>query len=196
MPDSSAGGLTRRLLLAVPVTVRPCREPDLRDLEWFGAFTHHREIMANAFASQSRGEAVLLVAEANGFPIGQVWIDLKQKAALDTALLWAVRVFTPFRRAGLGAGLMTATEPIIRDRGLGWAELGVERDNPDARRFYERLGYRLTGTEKGYYTYTTPDGTYVKAPLDLWVMRKELRYARLPQPAEDGESAPLARRLR
>ena len=41
--------------------------------EWFGLFTDHRKMILAAYDSQERGEALMLVAETQGFPVGQVW---------------------------------------------------------------------------------------------------------------------------
>jgi ribosomal protein S18 acetylase RimI-like enzyme len=157
------------------VTVRMCREDDLPALEWYGLFTEHREIIRETFENQQRGDAVMLVADLNGFPVGQVWINLALKREERTGALWAVRVLPCLQNQGIGARLMTAAEQLLAERGYTGVELGVEKENPGARRFYERLGYRLTGIAQGEYQYTTPDGTPATMPIDEWILRKELR---------------------
>ncbi|HEV7367513.1 GNAT family N-acetyltransferase [Arenibaculum sp.] len=154
--------------------IRPCREADLEALEWMGLHTPHREIIRNAFERHRRGDEVMLVADANGFPIGQVWVDLARKRHQGAALLWAVRVFPPLQNLGIGRELMAAAEDVILAHGLKRSELGVERDNPAARRFYERLGYRLAGRAVDNYTYVTPDGVPTRVPLDQWILSKDL----------------------
>src|SRR3954471_16319232 len=62
--------------LPLHVDIRMCVKDDLADLEWFGLFTEHREIFLREFARQERNENIMLIAEANTLPIGQVWIDL------------------------------------------------------------------------------------------------------------------------
>jgi ribosomal protein S18 acetylase RimI-like enzyme len=76
---------------------------------------------------------------------------------------------------GIGARLMAAAEQPLREQGYTGVELGVEKDNPGARRFYERLGYRLAGVAHGEYQYTTPGGAAATMPIDEWILRKELR---------------------
>jgi hypothetical protein len=66
--------------LNLEITLRPCRPADLLDLEWFGLFTPSREIAQKAFERYRRGENMMLVAEANRFPVGQIWVDHAQKA--------------------------------------------------------------------------------------------------------------------
>jgi ribosomal protein S18 acetylase RimI-like enzyme len=158
----------------IEVIIRACRSEDLPALEWFGLFTEHREIIRSTFESQERGEAVMLVADVNGFPVGQVWINLALKRAELTGALWAVRVFPWLRNQGIGAHLIAAAEQVLRERGFTGVELGVEKENPNARRFYERLGYHVTETARGAFTYTTPEGATMCMAIDEWILRKEL----------------------
>lgn len=55
----------------VEFDIRLCTLSDLRKLEWFGAFTAHREILEATFHLQSRGEAVMLIAALHAFPSGR-----------------------------------------------------------------------------------------------------------------------------
>lgn len=170
---STAAGEEQALLL--PVVLRPARREDLAQLEWFGLHTPHREIIAYAFRMQEQGGGAMLLAEVNGFPAGQICIDFLRKRHSGRATLWALRVFQPFRGRGIGARLMREAERIVTARGIGEAELGVDRDNPRVLPFYERLGYEGCGTERGQYSYRTPDGTLVRLPIDQWLLRKVLR---------------------
>ncbi|MBT4501092.1 MAG: GNAT family N-acetyltransferase [Gemmatimonadetes bacterium] len=53
------------------------------------------------------------------------------------------------RNRSYGTFLVARIEEVARKRGLKGISLGVNPDdNPDARRFYERLGYRHDGGEK------------------------------------------------
>jgi ribosomal protein S18 acetylase RimI-like enzyme len=161
----------RRFVLDVPVTLRACRRADLEKLEWFGAFTHHRALIREAFELQSRGEAVLLLAIVGGFPVGQAWLHLTRRPA---PTIWAVRVLEPFQGAGLGARLLQALEDEAAARGCERLELAVEQSNERARAFYERLGWRVTGERAESYGYTLPDGRPVRHELCEWVMEKRL----------------------
>lgn len=161
----------------VALTIRPSREGDLPLLEWFGQFTEHRELIQNAFERQRRGEVLMLeaVADANGFPIAQVWIDLERKREASTGLLWALRVIDCYQRMRIGTRLLAAAEAELRRRGYQCAEIGAERDNPGARRLYERLGYRVFGRDRHWYGYTTPWGERRRTLVDEWVMHKDLQ---------------------
>jgi hypothetical protein len=65
--------------LKIDMAIRPCREEDLRALEWFGKWSQYRGVIAEAFERQQQGEVMMLVADINRFPIGQLWIDLAKK---------------------------------------------------------------------------------------------------------------------
>jgi myo-inositol-1-phosphate synthase len=173
---------SRRFVLALPVTIRACREADLPQLEWFGAFTHHRTIIREAFELQRLGEVVMLVAEAGGFPIAQAWLDLRPRLETSFPMVWAVRVLEPFQGAGVGTRLMAALEEEAAALGFHGLELGVEQDNGRARAFYERLGWRVTGERRETYGYATPDGEGVSHELCEWVMAKPLDQAAKGRP--------------
>ncbi|MBV9108691.1 MAG: GNAT family N-acetyltransferase [Gemmatimonadetes bacterium] len=173
-PIASRDELSFHLPLAI--TIRPCTEEDLQELEWYGLFTHHREIFDDAFARQERGETLMLLAVANGFPIGQAWIDFDARPEEDepVALIWAMRVYPFLQGHGIGARLLAAAEAAIRARGCRWSEIGVEKDNPRARRLYERMGYRLHRELLEGFSYTDGEGRTVHVPVDEWMLRKEL----------------------
>lgn len=166
-------------VLPVAATIRRCREADLPHLEWFGTFSHHREIIRDTFELQRRGEVVMLVADAGGFPIGQAWLHL---ARGPVPRVWAVRVLSPFQGTGLGARLMAALDETGLELGFGSLELVVEQDNLRARAFYERLGWRVTGECCEAYSYTTPEGETVTHHLREWVMTKVLDQASKASP--------------
>lgn len=167
------GGLDRGTIV-LPVTIRTVSADDLPHLEWYGLHTPHREIIAHAYGMQQSGTGAMLVAEVNGFPVGQVCIDFARKRHQGRATLWALRVFAPFRGQGLGARLVVAAERVAVARGFRHAELGVDRDNARVLPFYERLGYEACGTESGQYSYRTPDGVLVRVPIDQWLLHKML----------------------
>ena len=155
--------------VSLPVTIRKCAAEDLPELEWFGLFTHDREIIRDVFRRQQRGESLMLIANVNGHPVGQVWIELSTLHSRSAGWLWAVRVFPWFERLGIGRLLIRGAEQAIRRRGLRYAQLAVDEENP-ASRFYEQLGYRRTGStcEERY----TDGETAVQIPQRVY--RKQL----------------------
>ncbi|HEX6986262.1 MAG TPA: GNAT family N-acetyltransferase [Planctomycetaceae bacterium] len=184
------GDISRSFKVAVPVVVRPCAAVDLPRLEWCGLFTPHREIIRAAYEAQVRGEQLMLVADVNGFPIGQVWVDLFRKREESVGVIWALRVVPFMQRLGLGTRLLAAAEGVLRRRRFKQAELGVEKSNPSAAKLYERLGYVRVGESQEEYSYKTPDGQFFRVPQDLWVYRKTLagrsRPSRRPREAARG----------
>lgn len=158
----------------LPISLRLCRAEDLRPLEWFGWFTPHRALFEEAYDRQQRGETLMLVAHARDFPVGQVWIDLSRKSSERTAILWALRVLPGLQSSGIGTRLIARAEALIRARGFGWSEIGVERDNAAALRLYERLGYRIVGAQHHRVEYQTPSGEHDAMNIDEWTLRKRL----------------------
>jgi ribosomal protein S18 acetylase RimI-like enzyme len=174
LPEALADEATVHHEIVLDVVVRPCRPEDVAELEWFGLYRHHREIFAQAFARHMRGENIMLVADLDGFPAGQAWVDLVKRAGEGIGYIWAVRVFPFLRGHGIGSLLMRAAEDLLRERGFVAAEVGVEKDNDAARRLYLRLGYRHCMDLREEYSYTTPDAVYAHHVVDQWVLRKPL----------------------
>ncbi len=176
--------------IAVNVAIRPCALEDLPHLEWFGLFTPHREIIHSAFKRHERGENLMLVAEANHFPVGQVWIDLARKGAESIGVIWAMRVIPGLQNLGIGTHLLTAAEQVLRNRGYARAEVSVEKNNTGARRLYERQGYHMVNEAGEEYSYTTPDGVPTRVTLEKFVMHKELRRAETSEAIETDTIVP------
>ena len=173
----------RRAAIIGQVLIRLCRAEDLSQLEWFGMYTHHREILQDAFARHMRGDNLVLVADLNEFPVGQAWIDLVKRRDEGCGYVWAVRVFPFLRNLGIGTLLMSCAEDLLRQRGFRLVEVGVEKENPDAQRLYQRLGYTVYRALREDYGYTTPDGVRHWHVVDQWILRKSLEV----QPPESGQ---------
>lgn len=62
-----------------------------------------------------------------------------------------------FRGQGLGAALMERVFESARGLGAFRATLEVRESNTAARRFYERLGFRVEGARRHYYTNPVED---------------------------------------
>ena len=146
----------------------------MRRLEWFGWFTPHRRILEEAFARHQRGENVMLLAIAGDFPVGQIFVDLTRKADESVALLWAFRVLPGFQGAGIGGSLLTLAESVAASHGHGQSEVGVALHNADARRLYERRGYRPHDMIRESVRYRTPEGSARVMRLHELVLRKPL----------------------
>ena len=167
--------LKNRFPLELELEIRQCARQDLPQLEWFGLYTEHRQLIQEAFRRQQAGEVIMLVADLDGFPVGQAWLDLSARSADSVGVIWALRVIPLLRNHGIGTHLIITAERLLSERGYRWSELTVDQDEPRARRLYERLGYRSAGASKGLLSYTTPEEKSVALNLQLWILRKRLR---------------------
>ncbi len=171
--------------VSLPIRLRSCRADDLPALEWFGTFTHHRELIQKAFARQEKGEVLMLLAIAGGAPIGQVWLDLTRSRDPRAGWIWALRVFPWLCHRGIGSRLLDAGEAALARVGCTRAELSVERRNIAARRLYERRGYQRIRTLRGEHACTTPWGAFERYVTEEVLMRKLLA-----PPLDQVEAAP------
>jgi GNAT superfamily N-acetyltransferase len=161
------------VIVQVPVEFRLCTEEDLSALEWMGLHTTQREIIRATFDAQQCGDALMLLAISGGFPVGQVWLDFAREGGAKRPLLWAMRVFPPLQCRGIGGALMRRAEALAQSRGAEEIELGVERENEGARRFYERLGYQPAGSSIEEVKFMF-EGQPMQMTVDQQVMRKRL----------------------
>ncbi len=160
--------------VVVEVGIRPAVAGDLPALEWMGLFARHRPTIDKAFAAQEQGDGLMLLAVAAGFPVGQAWLDFRRARGRQAAILWAVRTFPPLQGAGIGTRLVHRAEVEAGARGLRRAELVVEHGNDPARRFYERLGWRVEAPAHEAVSYLRDDGSEAREPLEGWRMAKDL----------------------
>lgn len=144
----------------VEVSIRFCTRNDLAAIESLGLFRSKRELLYSTFEKQESNEAVMLVADIDGVPCGQAWLDLTRRGTDGVGYVWAVRVFSCLQNRGIGARLMKAAEGVLISRGLDHAELTVERRNVAAQRLYQRIGYHFaeTGSPPAYVRLRIPNG--------------------------------------
>jgi GNAT superfamily N-acetyltransferase len=87
---------------------------------------------------------LLVVADSAGDVVGTMQLSfipgLARRGALRTQIE-AVRVEEAYRRAGLGAAMITWGVSEARRRGCGLVQLTTDKSRPAAHRFYERLGF-------------------------------------------------------
>lgn len=138
-----------RFRLPLEVMVRPARREDLLQLEsWPGFDTSaHRQALRYYFAQQRRKAGMLLVAEAGGYPIGQLYLwyrreDPQLGNGRLTVSITALRVRRPFRRRGVATRLARAAEKFASKAGFKTATIGADVDNEAALRLYKSWGYR------------------------------------------------------
>ncbi len=165
--------------LELDIAIRPARRDDLPRLEWFGLYTHYRRLFLRSFEEQLRGQRLMLVADHNNYPIGQIFIHLPDAQSSfgrprRRGYLYALRVLDPFQGHGLGTHLILAAESILRERGYRWAVIAVAKDNAGARRLYERLGYAVFAEDPGQWHYTAHLGNVRHVNEPSWMLQKSL----------------------
>jgi GNAT superfamily N-acetyltransferase len=104
-------------------------------------------------AVQESGEGVYLIAWHGHVPVGHYllrWngpdMDPSGKYPYPTPYLESGLTKDAYRRKGVASSIMRAAEGLAREKGFHSIGLAVgARDNPEARRLYEGLGYRDWG---------------------------------------------------
>jgi ribosomal protein S18 acetylase RimI-like enzyme len=169
-----------RLWWGDALLIRQVMKRDLPALEWDGEYAHFRRLFAEAQRRAERGEAVLWVADLPGTGIiGQLFIQLDSPRTdladgFERAYAYAFRVRPGFRRIGIGSRLMETAETDLKNRSFKQVVLNVAKNNRDARRLYERLGYQVVGTDAGIWSYIDHRGRRQEVCEPAWLMLKRL----------------------
>lgn len=96
------------------------------------------------------------IIELNGEPVGRLYlINLG-----DDLRIADIALMPKYRGQGIGTGLLTEVQEMARRTGAAKASIHVEMNNP-ALRLYQRLGFRVAGTNGIYYLleWTTGSGS-------------------------------------
>lgn len=166
------------LCLHLQVIFRLAQPEDLPKLEWYGKYTHFRRVFQRTYQEQLRGERLMLLADVNGFPIGQIFIQLNSRddfSGRKHAYLYSLRVMDAFQRQGLGSALLREAEALLRERDYSSVSIAAAKENVAARRLYERHGFQVTAEDAGRWSYVDHEGVthYVNEP--CWILEKSLR---------------------
>ena len=162
------------------VQIRHMVEDDLSSLEWDGEYAHFRRVYQAAFERFQRGLSVLWVAELpDSRVIGQVFIQLicdrpELADGTNRAYLYSFRVRPEYRSAGLGTRIMQVIFDDLRRRGFRSLTLNVAKDNPRARKLYERNHFRIVDHEPGHWTYQDEKGAWQTVEEPAWRMERHL----------------------
>jgi ribosomal protein S18 acetylase RimI-like enzyme len=162
------------------LVVRQVTQEDLPALEWDGEYRHFRRLYRDIYHGACQGKAVLWVGEIdNEGVIGQVFVQLdsarKELAdGMSRAYIYGFRVRPRYRRQGIGGRMLQAVEQDLVLRTFRLATLNVGRENPEARRFYERYGYQVVAAEPGRWSYLDDQGNRHEVHEPAWRMEKHL----------------------
>lgn len=161
------------------VTVREATEEDLPALEWEGRYQHFRRLYRHALSEAQRGRRILLVAEADGKIIGQIFIQLSSGRAeladgRTSGYLYAFRVRPDYRGQGIGTQLLEQAEHILQERAFKRAVIAVARDNLGALRLYEQHGYHQFAKDPGEWSYVDHEGQLRHVSEPAYILEKLL----------------------
>jgi ribosomal protein S18 acetylase RimI-like enzyme len=162
------------------IHIRQMKEVDLPDLEWGGEYAHFRRLYNEIYQSSSLGKAVLWVAELQyQGVIGQLFVQLNSSRAEladgnARAYIYGFRIQPAYRGHGLGTRMLLRAEADLVERGFRWVTLNVGRDNPEARRLYERHGYHVVAEEPGRWSYLDDQGRRQEVHEPAWRMSKQI----------------------
>ena len=159
---------------------RLATEADLPLLEWYGQFTHFRRLYHKTYQDQCDGIRQMLLADLNGFPIGQIFILLnfaarKRAEGGVRGYLYALRVLDHMRCMGIGTYLIEHAEQRLTQHGYQWSTISVAKTNVKARRLYERLGYCIFRDDPGRWHYVNHVGKVVDVNEPCWMLEKQLK---------------------
>ena len=153
-----------------PLTIRPLCADDL-DRRIF--HSKSRPFGEEWLERQERSEVYIAVAELGGVTVGRVGLDFTRNAGEGAAYLWSAHVEPDFQSQGIGTALFLHLEQVALQRGVYVIQLDVNKENPRARRLYERLGYTVCGENVARWSYRDGD-RIVEVAEDCWMMRKSL----------------------
>ena len=92
-------------------------------------------------------ETMVLVASIDGLMSGFAIMKFRD----DESHLFLLAVATRMQRTGIGHALLAWLEKSCRTAGMRHIRVEVRANNRNARKFYERAGYRFIGQVAGYY---------------------------------------------
>jgi len=111
-------------------------------------FPHERfddalDRLRDELAAQAQGLGWTLVAETNGAPCGALRLERHRR----TGWIHNLAVAEAYRGRGVAGRLLAEAEALCRRSGATALLLHVRRDNPAARRAYEKAGFRFVSTD-------------------------------------------------
>jgi ribosomal protein S18 acetylase RimI-like enzyme len=167
-------GLCRMILAdgLQQLAVDDLRADEVAGLTWSGNPAHLRSVAAALDRAAQGLEDYLVVRAPGGEPLAKMRIDYASEDG--TGVFSQLATMDRLQGLGIATMLIGAAEQRVRARGLAFAALGVEDDNPRARRLYERLGYQASGRRPASWEYEDDDGVLRRYETTLTMLRKRL----------------------
>jgi ribosomal protein S18 acetylase RimI-like enzyme len=170
----------QEMLLQMRVVFRPAEREDLPKLEWYGAYTHYRRVFQRAFEDQLAGRRLMLLADVNGWPVGQIFIQLEMldepfPGDRKRAYMYSLRVMDAFQHQGIGTALVQEAQSILVERGYGSVSIAAAKENEAARRMYEHLGFHVLTEDPGRWHYVDHEGHTRQVVEPCWILEKQLQ---------------------
>jgi ribosomal protein S18 acetylase RimI-like enzyme len=154
------------------LAVGDLRVGDLADLAWSGNPAHLRSVAAALQRAAQGLEDYLVVRAPGGQPVAKMRVDYTSEA--NIGVFSQLATVGPLQGLGIATMLIGAGEQRVRARGLAFAALGVEDNNPRARRLYQRLGYQAAARQHASWEYQDDDGILRVYETTLTILRKRL----------------------
>jgi ribosomal protein S18 acetylase RimI-like enzyme len=167
-------GLRQMILAdgAGQLAVGDLRAGEVAELAWSGNPAHLRSVAAALQRAALGLEDYLVVRAPGGEPVAKMRIDYTSES--DTGVFSQLATMGPLQGLGIATMLIGVGEQRARTRGLAFAALGVEDNNPRARRLYERLGYQAADRQHASWEYEDDDGVLRLYETTLTILRKRL----------------------
>ncbi len=110
-------------------------------------------------------ETMVLVASIDGLMSGFAIMKFRD----EESHLFLLAVATKMQRMGIGRALLAWLEKSCQTAGMRQIRVEVRANNRNARKFYERSGYRFIGQVAGYYDKREPAVVMVKTLADALI---------------------------
>jgi len=162
------------------IHLRYATREDLLALEWNGELIHFRRLFQQTYQSVCQGNAMMWVVELTGNGVvGQLFVQLKSSRikiadGKQCAYIYGFRIKPDFRSCGVGSCLLRTVEMSLIQRKFHLITLNVSQENRDARRFYERCGYKVITEEPGKWSYIDHKGNRQEVCEPAWRMQKHI----------------------
>ncbi|MCL5063144.1 MAG: ribosomal protein S18-alanine N-acetyltransferase [Nitrospiraceae bacterium] len=105
--------------------------------------------------------SITRVAELSGVIVGYVCV----KHIADECHLLDLAVHPDYRKCGIATMLLDNVMQGLRIEGCRFFYLEVRASNYAARKLYEKFGFNMVGTRKGYYANPTEDAVIMMLEL-------------------------------